>query len=94
MNSISCMPQSMQTVQYPVLHVEARVKSNGDGIIVRTDLVLIIFNNCCRQTTDIIQLRDEVANWLIENFAILSLRQEIYSFGTLLVNLQDLQANA
>lgn len=29
----------MDMVQQPVLHVEARVKTTGDGIIVRTDLV-------------------------------------------------------
>lgn len=29
----------MEMVQQPVLHVEARVKTIGDGIIVRTDLV-------------------------------------------------------
>lgn len=29
----------MEVIQRPVLHVEARVKSTGDGIIVRTDLV-------------------------------------------------------
>lgn len=31
---------SMEVLQQPVLHVEARVKSNREGIIVRTDLVL------------------------------------------------------
>lgn len=30
----------MEVIQQPVLHVEARVKNTGDGIIVRTDLVL------------------------------------------------------
>jgi hypothetical protein len=30
----------MEGLQQPVLHVEARVKSSSDGIIVRTDLVL------------------------------------------------------
>lgn len=29
----------MDVFQLPILHVEARIKSNGDGIIIRTDLV-------------------------------------------------------
>lgn len=29
----------MEVIQQPVLHVEARVKNTGDGMIVRTDLV-------------------------------------------------------
>lgn len=55
---------SMKLLQQPVLHVEARVKSNRDGIIVRTDLI-----------------RDEITQWLIDNFVVLSLGQEIKSFG-------------
>ena len=35
----SCIPHAMEVVQQPVLHIEARVKSTGDGIIIRTDLV-------------------------------------------------------
>ena len=35
----SCIPRAMEVVQQPVLHIEARVKSTGDGIIIRTDLV-------------------------------------------------------
>jgi hypothetical protein len=54
----------MEVLQQPVLHVEARVKSNRDGIIVRTDLI-----------------RDEITQWLIDNFVVLSLGQEIKSFG-------------
>jgi hypothetical protein len=40
----------MEVLQQPVLHVEARVKSNSDGIIVRTDLVLhsLYFSATCR----------------------------------------------
>lgn len=53
----------MKLLQQPVLHVEARVKSNRDGIIVRTDLI-----------------RDEITQWLIDNFVVLSLGQEIKSF--------------
>ncbi|RHZ65692.1 putative pachytene checkpoint component Pch2 [Aspergillus thermomutatus] len=53
----------MEVLQQPVLHVEARVKSNRDGIIVRTDLI-----------------KDEITQWLIENFVVLSLGQEIKSF--------------
>lgn len=30
---------AMEVIQQPVLHVEARVKNTGDGMIVRTDLV-------------------------------------------------------
>lgn len=53
----------MKLLQQPVLHVEARIKSNRDGIIVRTDLI-----------------RDEITQWLIDNFVVLSLGQEIKSF--------------
>ncbi|GIJ84753.1 hypothetical protein Asppvi_003604 [Aspergillus pseudoviridinutans] len=53
----------MEVLQRPVLHVEARVKSNSDGIIVRTDLI-----------------RDGITQWLIDNFVVLSLGQEIKSF--------------
>ncbi|KAF7118558.1 hypothetical protein CNMCM5793_008088 [Aspergillus hiratsukae] len=56
----------MEVLQQPVLHVEARVKSNREGIIVRTDLI-----------------RDEITQWLIANFVVLSLGQEIKSFGGL-----------
>ncbi|RAL02443.1 putative pachytene checkpoint component Pch2 [Aspergillus ibericus CBS 121593] len=56
----------MYVSQQPILHVEARVKNNSDGIIVRTDLV-----------------RDEVTQWLIDNFVVLSLGQTISSFGGL-----------
>ncbi|GIK02086.1 hypothetical protein Aspvir_006129 [Aspergillus viridinutans] len=59
----------MEVLQQPVLHVEARVKSNSDGIIVRTDLVLRFLN--------------EITQWLIDNFVVLSLRQEIKSFDGL-----------
>ncbi|KAH1494161.1 hypothetical protein LV164_006817 [Aspergillus fumigatus] len=53
----------MKLLQQPVLHVEARVKSNRDGVIVRTDLIM-----------------DEITQWLIDNFVVLSLGQEIKSF--------------
>ncbi|KNG87038.1 cytochrome c1 [Aspergillus nomiae NRRL 13137] len=53
----------MEVFQQPVLHVEARVKNNGDGIIIRTDLI-----------------REEVTKWLVANFVVLSLGQEISSF--------------
>ncbi|GFF35563.1 hypothetical protein IFM58399_04260 [Aspergillus lentulus] len=53
----------MEVLQLPVLHVEARVKSNREGIIVRTDLI-----------------RDEITQWLIDNFVVLSLGQVIKSF--------------
>ncbi|PYI30630.1 putative pachytene checkpoint component Pch2 [Aspergillus indologenus CBS 114.80] len=51
-------------VQQPVLHIEARVKTNNDGIIIRTDLI-----------------RDELTKWLTDKFVVLSLGQEIVSFG-------------
>jgi hypothetical protein len=35
----------MEVPQQPVLHVEARVNSNSDGIIIRTDLVLLLSNS-------------------------------------------------
>lgn len=38
MGSTSCISRTME-VQQPVLHIEARVKTNNDGIIIRTDLV-------------------------------------------------------
>ncbi|KAF7589966.1 hypothetical protein BBP40_003457 [Aspergillus hancockii] len=63
----------MEVLQQPVLHVEARVNSNSNGIIIRTDL----------------QIRDEVTKWLIDNFVVLSLGQEISSFGTAVLSLQD-----
>ncbi|OGM45738.1 cytochrome c1 [Aspergillus bombycis] len=53
----------MEVFQQPVLHVEARVKNNADGIIIRTDLI-----------------REEVTKWLVANFVVLSLGQEISSF--------------
>ncbi|KAF7628347.1 pachytene checkpoint component Pch2 [Aspergillus flavus] len=53
----------MEVFQQPILHVEARVKNNRDGIIIRTDLI-----------------REEVTKWLIANFVVLSLGQEISSF--------------
>ncbi|KAE8405723.1 ATPase family associated with various cellular activities-domain-containing protein [Aspergillus pseudonomiae] len=56
-------PYMMEVFQQPVLHVEARVKNNGDGIIIRTDLI-----------------REEVTKWLVANFVVLSLGQEISSF--------------
>ncbi|KAK2731587.1 hypothetical protein FQN57_003283, partial [Myotisia sp. PD_48] len=56
----------VKNVLKPTLHVEARVKSNGNAMIICTDIV-----------------RDEVARWLIENFAILNLGQEISVFGGL-----------
>ncbi|OJJ39879.1 hypothetical protein ASPWEDRAFT_129614 [Aspergillus wentii DTO 134E9] len=63
MSSTACVSRLTEVAQQPVLHVEARVKTNGDGIIVRTDLI-----------------RDEVTQWLIDSFVVLSLGQEIYSF--------------
>ncbi|KAI9931451.1 hypothetical protein MW887_010026 [Aspergillus wentii] len=39
MSSTACVSRLTEVAQQPVLHVEARVKTNGDGIIVRTDLV-------------------------------------------------------
>lgn len=70
-------------VQQPVLHVEARVKSIGDGIIVRTDLVetppLASRNGLTKLRRR--QIRDDVTRWLIDNFVVLSLGQEIHSFG-------------
>lgn len=38
MASSSAIPP-MNLVLQPVLHVEARVKTNSDGLIIRTDLV-------------------------------------------------------
>ncbi|EYE93709.1 uncharacterized protein EURHEDRAFT_379053 [Aspergillus ruber CBS 135680] len=57
---------AMEVIQQPVLHVEARVKDTGDGMIVRTDLI-----------------RNDITQWLIDNFVVLSLGQEIYSFDGL-----------
>ncbi|ODM15338.1 hypothetical protein SI65_09279 [Aspergillus cristatus] len=56
----------MEVIQQPVLHIEARVKNTGDGMIVRTDLI-----------------RNDITQWLIDNFVVLSLGQEIYSFDGL-----------
>ncbi|KAE8356648.1 cytochrome C1 family-domain-containing protein [Aspergillus coremiiformis] len=53
----------MEVFQQPILHIEVRVKDNGDGIIIRTDLI-----------------REEVTKWLVDNFVILTLGQEISSF--------------
>ncbi|KAF5866175.1 hypothetical protein ETB97_000709 [Aspergillus alliaceus] len=53
----------MEVFQRPILHVEARVKNNGDSIIIRTDLI-----------------REEVTKWLVDNFVVLTLGQEISSF--------------
>lgn len=39
MVSISYLSTSAETVQKPILHVEARVKSDGDNVIIRTDIV-------------------------------------------------------
>ncbi|GAB1204238.1 hypothetical protein APSETT445_002887 [Aspergillus pseudonomiae] len=38
----------MEVFQQPVLHVEARVKNNGDGIIIRTDLAIdsVVVTEC------------------------------------------------
>ncbi|PGH10628.1 hypothetical protein AJ79_05342 [Helicocarpus griseus UAMH5409] len=57
------LPLGMETLTRPTLHIEARVRNEGD-IIVRTDII-----------------RDEVTKWLLENFAVLSLGQEITSFS-------------
>lgn len=66
----------------PVLHVEARIKTNGDGLIIRTELVnhltLSVFKGHKTQTA---KIRNEVMQWLVENFVVLSLGQEITSFG-------------
>ncbi|OOF95871.1 hypothetical protein ASPCADRAFT_168612 [Aspergillus carbonarius ITEM 5010] len=66
MSITGCIARPVEVSQQPILHVEARVKNSGDGIIVRTDLI-----------------RDEVTQWLIENFVVLSLGQTISSFGGL-----------
>ncbi|RMJ28650.1 hypothetical protein PHISP_00507 [Aspergillus sp. HF37] len=72
----------MNLVLKPVLHVEARVKTNSDGLIIRTDLVGLaqfeFLSRCSAQ-----KIRDEVAHWLVDKFAVLSLRQEIHSFDGL-----------
>ncbi|RDK46116.1 pachytene checkpoint component Pch2 [Aspergillus phoenicis ATCC 13157] len=59
----SCISRPVEDSQRPILHVEARVKCAGDGIIVRTDLI-----------------RDEVTEWLLNNFIVLSIGQMISSF--------------
>ncbi|RDH37170.1 pachytene checkpoint component Pch2 [Aspergillus welwitschiae] len=59
----SCISSPVEDSQRPILHVEARVKCAGDGIIVRTDLI-----------------RDEVTEWLLNNFIVLSIGQMISSF--------------
>ncbi|PYI03822.1 pachytene checkpoint component Pch2 [Aspergillus sclerotiicarbonarius CBS 121057] len=66
MSVTNCISRPVDVSQQPVLHVEARVKNSGDGIIVRTDLI-----------------RDEVTEWLMDNFVVLSLGQTISSFGGL-----------
>ncbi|KAL2215040.1 pachytene checkpoint component Pch2 [Thermoascus aurantiacus ATCC 26904] len=66
MVSISYLSTSAETVQKPILHVEARVKSDGDNVIIRTDII-----------------REEVTRWLIDNFAVLTLGQELRSFDDL-----------
>ncbi|EAW08510.1 putative pachytene checkpoint component Pch2 [Aspergillus clavatus NRRL 1] len=67
MSSTICLPPCKEVAHQPVLHVEARVKGNSDGIIVRTDL----------------QIRNEITQWLTDNFVVLSLGQEIHSFDGL-----------
>lgn len=85
----SCVSRTTETAQQPVLHVEARVKSNEGGIIVRTDLVCRL---SCGSRIQVIhvsliltgnKIRDEVTQWLIDNFVVLTLGQEINSFGNM-----------
>lgn len=71
----------MEVIQQPVLHVEARVKNTGDGMIVRTDLVRSLRLNPLSSRANEIQIRNDITQWLIDNFVVLSLGQEIYSFG-------------
>ncbi|KAI5305931.1 hypothetical protein KEM56_002828 [Ascosphaera pollenicola] len=66
------MPSSVRTasapiiVNKPVLHIEVRIKNDAD------DGAII--------RTDLV--RDEVIQWLVDNFAVLNLGQEIISFGS------------
>jgi hypothetical protein len=39
MPSVNCTSPSTEYTSKPVLHVEARVKGDGDNIIIRTDIV-------------------------------------------------------
>lgn len=73
----------MEIIQKPVLHIEVRVKSTGDGIIVRTDLVChpVRQVQLIKEAKKDNQIRDDVTQWLIDNFVVLSLGQEIHSFG-------------
>lgn len=76
-------PSIMEIIQRPVLHVEVRVRSTGDGIIVRTDLVChpVQPNTTDKGSSEDNQIRDDVTQWLTDNFVVLSLGQEIHSFG-------------
>lgn len=79
----------------PVLHIEARLKTFGDDVIIRTDQVTLPFSapglagetdwkqgrRIFKADDDCSQVRDEITSWLIENFAVLSLGQDISSFG-------------
>lgn len=74
----------VETLNTPTLHVEARVKCIDNTIIIRTDIVGDIAWSIIPLLITvrlILQVRDEVTKWLIENFAVLSLHQEINSFG-------------
>ncbi|KAJ9315596.1 hypothetical protein DTO271D3_4169 [Paecilomyces variotii] len=66
MPSISCTSLLTGDISKPILHVEARVKSDGENVIIRTDVI-----------------REEISKWLVENFAVLSLGQELRSFDDL-----------
>ncbi|KAF9884643.1 hypothetical protein FE257_001396 [Aspergillus nanangensis] len=59
----------MEISQQPVLHIEARIKSNkDDGIIIRTDLI-----------------RDDITKWLVDRFVVLSVGQELTMFESITV---------
>ncbi|KMP09321.1 hypothetical protein CISG_06438 [Coccidioides immitis RMSCC 3703] len=72
----ACLPSEQS--RNSVLHVEVRVKAAADHVIVRTDIVSSLVLDVLRGS----QIRDEMRAWLIENFAVLSLGQEIISFDS------------
>lgn len=83
--------QTTKVRQKPILHVEVRVKSDGDNVIIRTDIVRARYLVTIRHFYNITalkpsglmsgQIREDVTKWLIDNFAILSLGQELHTLG-------------
>lgn len=84
----------------PILHIEARLKTFKDDVIIRTDQVAS--EQAARRTNKggtressvdhgYLQVRDEITQWLVENFAVLSLGQDISTFGWILSQAFSLQ---